>query len=256
MEAVREVNSLLLFPAEELSGGRFELRGHRAQYAFERHELAPGLELSVIVYGSRRGKGLIVSSGPELVEIDARLDAPPPPRSETRLIAAVPRPQTVKKILQLACLAGIRSVSFLASENGVKSYLQSKSLEADAILSEIVMGLEQANDPIPPEVAIHRYAPRFFRETLAQRPEGALGLVADQRAGSRGLEHYRLERADAPVYLAIGPEAGWSESELGSFVKLGFEAVSLGPRLLRVETAASFLTAQVELLRGQAGKSA
>jgi 16S rRNA (uracil1498-N3)-methyltransferase len=45
--------------------------------------------------------------------------------------------------------------------------------------------------------------------------------------------------ADAPVIeLAIGPEGGWAPDEEALFDAEGWQAVSLGPRILRAETAA------------------
>jgi 16S rRNA (uracil1498-N3)-methyltransferase len=38
--------------------------------------------------------------------------------------------------------------------------------------------------------------------------------------------------------LAIGPEGGWAPSEEALFDANGWRAVSLGPRILRAETAA------------------
>ncbi len=38
--------------------------------------------------------------------------------------------------------------------------------------------------------------------------------------------------------LAIGPEGGWTPEELDLFLAQGWEAVTLGPRVLRAETAA------------------
>ena len=40
------------------------------------------------------------------------------------------------------------------------------------------------------------------------------------------------------IVLAIGPEGGWSEDELETFSKQGWISASLGPTILRVETAA------------------
>ena len=40
------------------------------------------------------------------------------------------------------------------------------------------------------------------------------------------------------VALAIGPEGGWTPEELGLFEQHGWRSVTLGPRILRAETAA------------------
>jgi len=42
----------------------------------------------------------------------------------------------------------------------------------------------------------------------------------------------------AELSLAIGPEGGWSEAELGNFRQRGWCSASLGKTILRAETAA------------------
>ena len=42
----------------------------------------------------------------------------------------------------------------------------------------------------------------------------------------------------APVTLLVGPEGGFSQAEVESARAQGFRVVGLGPRILRVETAA------------------
>jgi 16S rRNA (uracil1498-N3)-methyltransferase len=41
-----------------------------------------------------------------------------------------------------------------------------------------------------------------------------------------------------PVALAIGPEGGWAPEEMALFVQHNWQPVTLGPRILRAETAA------------------
>jgi len=42
----------------------------------------------------------------------------------------------------------------------------------------------------------------------------------------------------ASVALAIGPEGGWAAEEMALFAESGWKSVTLGPRILRAETAA------------------
>jgi len=59
--------------------------------------------------------------------------------------------------------------------------------------------------------------------TLRQRIETALASAA----------------TELPAFeLAIGPEGGWTSDELSLFAKHGWQSASLGPRILRAETAA------------------
>ncbi|MEO6965806.1 MAG: RsmE family RNA methyltransferase, partial [Acidobacteriaceae bacterium] len=41
-----------------------------------------------------------------------------------------------------------------------------------------------------------------------------------------------------PIYVAIGPEGGWTPIELITFADSGWQSVSLGSHILRTETAA------------------
>lgn len=47
------------------------------------------------------------------------------------------------------------------------------------------------------------------------------------------------------VVLAVGPEGGWTEKEVQGARNHGWQTVSLGPRILRVETAALVLAVRV-----------
>jgi 16S rRNA (uracil1498-N3)-methyltransferase len=52
------------------------------------------------------------------------------------------------------------------------------------------------------------------------------------------------------VVLAAGPEAGFSDAEEAQLQRRGFVAASLGPRVLRTETAAVAALAALNALRG------
>ncbi len=48
-------------------------------------------------------------------------------------------------------------------------------------------------------------------------------------------------RPPGPIVLAIGPEGGFTDAEVGLAVAAGWQLVDLGPRILRIETAAILL---------------
>lgn len=80
----------------------------------------------------------------------------------------------------------------------------------------------------------------------SEPPPGALTLLLDPAAGASVRE--RLAGRASPVagvVVQVGPEGGWSAAEREARLATGALPVSLGPRTLRVETAAVLAVAQV-----------
>jgi 16S rRNA (uracil1498-N3)-methyltransferase len=53
------------------------------------------------------------------------------------------------------------------------------------------------------------------------------------------------------VAIAVGPEGGWTKEERGNALHYGFTPVTLGPRILRAETAA---LAALSILQSRLGE--
>lgn len=95
--------------------------------------------------------------------------------------------------------------------------------------------------------------PRPLAEALAGTDGGPDGLRLALWEGSRGRPlRAALTEAAAPaiVSLLIGPEGGFMEDEIAAAAQSGFEIVGLGPRILRVETAAIVAVALVQFACG------
>jgi 16S rRNA (uracil1498-N3)-methyltransferase len=78
----------------------------------------------------------------------------------------------------------------------------------------------------------------------AQNADGVTRIVLAEQERTTTLRH-ALEEAMATtaaemptLETAIGPEGGWAPEEEALFDANGWRAVSLGPRILRAETAA------------------
>ena len=80
-----------------------------------------------------------------------------------------------------------------------------------------------------------------------QAPEAALKLVLDGGAAA-GLG--RLTPPGGAVVLAIGPEGGLTAAEIRRLQARGFQALRLGPRILRTETAGIAALAALQTLWG------
>lgn len=71
----------------------------------------------------------------------------------------------------------------------------------------------------------------FSEYVLQDHREGFICDVESHR------QMYSYTRIPASVVLLIGPEGGFTFDEMNSAKKKGLNSLSLGPRVLRVETA-------------------
>ena len=86
-----------------------------------------------------------------------------------------------------------------------------------------------------------------FSAWLAQRGAGRPGLLLAPQAP---MTLAQWPAPTAPFDLLIGPEGGFAETEVAAAVRDGIEAVRLGPRILRTETAAAAALAAIHALWG------
>jgi 16S rRNA (uracil1498-N3)-methyltransferase len=85
---------------------------------------------------------------------------------------------------------------------------------------------QQARRLAPPGVA----APQSLSEVLEAAPAGTRWMLDEAAAGLAG--------AGAPAAVVLsGPEGGFTDAERDAAVRSGFQPVSLGPLILRAETA-------------------
>ncbi len=242
------MNLLLLEPSELASDGTARLGGRRALHVRHVLRATAGDRIQAGVLGGRMGEAEVLATSDHEIVIAPRLVRDPPPPAPITLLAAVPRPKILRRLLQAVASMGVKKIVLLGSYRVEKSYFGSPFLEADAIRAELVLGLEQGRDTILPDVRVGRFFKPFVEDELdATFPERARLLA--HPAGSAPLE--TLAPSDERACVAIGPEGGWTPYEADALRVRGFIPFSLGPRVLRVDAAVPYAVGQVELwLRG------
>lgn len=246
------MNLLLLEPEELVADGAdaiVELVGRRAIHATEVLRLHPGEQVRVGVRHGRVGLGEVLQREKELLRLRVVLDTPPPERPGIDLLLAIPRPKALKKVLPSAASLGVDRIVLVNAARVEKSYFDSKVLNR-AFLDELLsLGLEQARDTRPPEVLVReRFRP--FVEDELDAVFGTSTRLLPHPPASKPLREASVPSGRA--VLAIGPEGGWVPFEVELLQKRGFLPVTVGPRILRVETAVPLLVGQVSLLKEQA----
>jgi 16S rRNA (uracil1498-N3)-methyltransferase len=232
------LNLLLLFPEDFLTETRVRVVGRR------RDEIARigGDELRVGVINGRCGIGKIVAPG----ELEVHLDCDPPPPLPLTLILALPRPKVLNRVIAGAASMGIKRIFLINAWRVEKAYWKSPRLSSDNIRLQCILGLEQARDTVMPQVEVRRFFRPFVEEELPVIARDTMALVAHPGAATECPRD--VKRA---VTLVVGPEGGWIAEEIASLERAGFEAVSFGPRILRVETAIPALVGRLAPLVDQ-----
>jgi RsmE family RNA methyltransferase len=225
------VNLILLFESDFTSPSHVRLQGRRLQHVTHVHQAAIGDELVVGVANGRVGRGRVVALDREALELDIVLETEPPPPAQVTLVLAVPRPKVLNRVVAAAASLGIKRIVLVNAWRVEKSYWSSPRMAPDKLREQAILGLEQAKDTILPVIDIRRLFRPFVEEELPDLARGTLAL-----AGHPGATEPCPRAVPGPLTLAIGPEGGFIEAEIASLARAGFTTVSLGPRVLRVET--------------------
>lgn len=151
------------------------------------------------------------------------------------LIVALPRPKVLRRLIMDAVTMGVQQIILIHSYRVDKSYWQTPFLQQ--IEHYITLGLEQAGDTIAPKIELYKRFKPFVEDVLPQL------IHADSPAY---VAHPYAEQKmpfaiDHACTMIIGPEGGFIPYEIDLLIKNGCQAVSLGNRILRTETAIPYV---------------
>lgn len=226
------MNLVLLFPEDFVDDDHVRLSGRRALHVRTVHRATVGTSLRVGLVNGRIGSGVVRRVIEDDVELEIALTEPPPLPLPLTLLLALPRPKALKRILQGVTALGVKRIMLVNSYRVEKSYWLSPLLTPEALREQLVLGLEQCCDTALPEVMLRQRFKPFVEDEVTALTRGHTALVAHPAAAQacpRGI--------DAPILLAVGPEGGFVQYEIDLLTAHGFQAVSLGPRRLRVDQA-------------------
>lgn len=219
----------------------------RALHLLEILKLAPGDSFAAGEVGGQVGTLVFQGfEGDAVILSHPEWTTAPPPMSRVRLLIGTPRPPTARRLLKDLTTLGAAELHFTATDLGDRSYLQS-TLWAGEFRKNLKEGAAQTRSTLLPRVELHPGLKRALRalEALGPGPkvwfdEG--GVPWDRHPIHEGPQ-------DGPLWLAIGPERGWSAAERSLLADQGWTQAGLGRRILRTETACS-LALGLATLRG------
>jgi len=188
--------------------------------------------LKVGMIDGETGTGTIVELNEHSVTLKLHLETPPIPSLPLTLILALPRPKMLKRILQSVASLGVKEIYLINSYKVEKSYWSTPVLSEQSIREHLLLGLEQSGDTIMPQLHLKKRFKPFIEDELPAITQNSAKLIAHPYEASEC-----PQLSTQKTVLAIGPEGGFIDYEVQRLREQGFLPISLGQRILRVETA-------------------
>ena len=234
-----------LYTPQPLATGRtIELRDAPAHYLSRVLRLSPGRP--VIVFNGEGGEfsGSLVSMDKKSVEVqlDEYSSFDRLPELTIELAIGLSRGERWDYVLQKATELGVsRIVPLLTERTEVKLKGERLQKKIDHWQQICISACEQCQRNRLPEItevtALEAYLPR---------------AVGERKFVLHHRDSQKLAAGSAPVSLSllIGPEGGLSETEIEIARREDFAPLTLGPRVLRTETAPTVALSLVQYLWG------
>jgi 16S rRNA (uracil1498-N3)-methyltransferase len=218
------------FFVDEVRNGQAELNGDDARHLTRVLRVEPGQRYEI---SDNRNVYLaeIETARKERVIFRTleKIEAPPLP-FRIVLYAALFKFDRFEWMIEKATELGVAEivpVETVRSERGLERAAHKRVDRWRRIAVEASQQSRRAHLPV-----VHE--PVSFEEALST--QDAQRYVLDESPG--GISLVRIHNPKDTIALLIGPEGGWTEDERAAFVKSEWTRVSLGPLVLRAETAA------------------
>ena len=229
-------------PASEWAAPSWELRGDEAHHAAKVLRLKQG-DSCVVFDGCGRAAHAVVAEPPRSsgVLLAPGEECPPAPElAHLTLCQAVPKGANMDLIIQKSVELGVSAIVPLLTD---RTIVRLNAREAEAKRQKwqriALEACKQCGQNTLPEVT----APVPFAEWLRRGAPEGLNVIASLVPGVRPVRDVLEEarsRSVRSAALLVGPVGDFTDQETAMALEAGFSPVTLGPIVLRVETAAFF----------------
>lgn len=160
------------------------------------------------------------------------------PQIDIILYQGLPKSDKMDLIIQKSIELGITKIVPVITERTIVKVEDKKSLENKVKRWQRIAleAAKQCNRGIIPQIEY----PISYKRALELTKESELSFIPYEKESSNNLRKY-MEQAKKDglknISVIIGPEGGFTEKEVNEAVLVGVNPVTLGPRILRTETA-------------------
>ena len=233
-------------PAGLAPGAAVELPDEAAHHAIRVLRLNDGDAVVLFDGSGGEWQAQLARSGPLLRAVLGRYDADPRvPALDVTLVQGLPAADKMDWIVQKSTELGVAQIRPVAARRSVVKLSGERLEKRNRHWQQVaVAACEQCGRNRVPTVAPMLDLPQYLG-LAAQQNETRLLLAPGAAQPLRD-----MDKPTGPVVLLIGPEGGFEEGEIRAARAAGFVPMSLGPRVLRTETAGSAALAAMMALWG------
>lgn len=174
------------------------------------------------------------------------------PDLEVTLLQGIPKSDKMDTIIQKCVELGIGKIVPVISDRTVVKFANTKDMEAKRARWQRISleAAKQCNRGIVPVVEM----PIRFDKAIGIAKDYALSLIPYENERDTSIRKHLNGFVNGKVCFYIGPEGGFTDNEINKAIEHGVKPVTLGPRILRTETAGIAVLSIIMYELGDMGK--
>jgi 16S rRNA (uracil1498-N3)-methyltransferase len=221
--------------ADEVSGNRAALVGDHADHLVRVLRARVGQEFDIST-GAVVRRGRVVSLAENRVEFELGEEIPAVSGVSLTLLLSIFKFDRFEWAIEKCTELGASRIVPVIAQRTDAHLAAASAKRVERWRRIALQATEQSRRAAAPEIA------DSLRLAAAAKLPASLRIVLSESEQQTTLRDV-VGRSDGNAALAIGPEGGWTEAELKLFQQEGWISASLGPAILRAETAAIAATA-------------
>ncbi len=224
------------YSAAPIQGETVTLDGPEAHHLRDVMRGQPGQQVLLFDGSGHEFTAEIVAARRQAVELRvvSRLDVNRELPAALHVAVALPKGERQRWLVEKLVELGVTRLLPLDTERSVA--------EATAgALTRMRRGVIEATKQCGRTRLMEIAEPQSLAALLAAPPSADCRMLAHPDAADAAVDASTRSSAECAAWLAIGPEGGFTSAEVARARAAGWTIVALGPRVLRVETAAVLL---------------
>jgi len=242
-----DMSTRLFVSGELINGAELELDGDRARYLGKVLRVRVGDSITVFNGKGPQWPAIVtrVSRSAVGLELGESFEAGSESPLKIHLVQGISRGERMDFVVQKATELGVKRITPVLTEYGVVKLSPDRAEKRREHWQKIASSAcEQSGRTRLPLID----TPMPLKNWFGDKPASVdADLILAPHAS---VPLASISPPDTKVCVLIGPEGGFSDNEYGDAEVSGFNAVSLGPRILRTESAAIATLAVLQSLWG------